>query len=158
MLHYRRATVADAIDLAPRLREADKNEFRAFLGLEPEIVLPFDIVAGQGDTWALVGSEGVIGLFGVQPVDQNPLFGLVWMVTSDDLFKYRREFVKGTPQVLDMLHRKFPLLGNHIDARNTVHVRWLQRLGFVFLRTIPEFGIQRRPFHEFARLRSTECA
>ncbi len=156
MAHYRRATLADAIDLAPRLREADKNEFRAYLGIEPEAALPFDIGNGDGDKWAMIGDDGrVFGLFGVQAVDQHPTFGLVWMVSSDDIWKYRRQFIETTPKVLEMLHRKYPLLGNHIDARNTKHVYWLRRLGFSFLRTIPEFGVQRRPFHEFARLRST---
>lgn len=155
MPHIRRATVADAVDLAPRLREADKNEFRAFLGLEPEVVLPFDIQSGTGETWALIGDhEEVIGLFGVQPVDQHPTFGIVWAVSSPDIFKYRRELIRRTPEMLDMLHRRFPLIGNHIDARNTVHIGWLKRYGFSFLRTIPEFGVERRPFHEFARLRS----
>lgn len=159
LTYIRRATVADAIDLAPRLREADKNEFRAFLGMEPEAVLPFDITQGSGETWAFIGDqEEVVGLFGVQPVDQHPTFGLVWAVSSPDIFKYRRDFFKLTPKVLDMLHQKYPLIGNHIDARNKAHIRWLKRHGFSFLRTIPEFGVERRPFHEFARLRSTECA
>lgn len=150
--------MADAIVLAPRLREADKDEYRAYLGMEPEVALALDIANSTGENWAMIGSDGeVFGLFGIDAVDQHPTFGIVWMLSSPDIFKYRREFIKATSAALEMLHGKFPLIGNHIDARNTVHVRWLKRLGFSFLRTIPEFGVERRPFHEFARLRSPEC-
>ncbi|MDX0455488.1 DUF2833 domain-containing protein [Sinorhizobium medicae] len=150
--------MADAVYLAPRLREADKDEYRAHLGINPEVALPLDIANSSGENWAMIGSDGeVFGLFGVDAVDQHPTFGLVWMVSSDAIYKYRREFIKATHDTLAMLHRKFPLLGNHIDARNTVHIRWLKSLGFSFLRTLPEFGVERRPFHEFARLRTEPC-
>lgn len=159
MAYIRRATVADAIAVAPRLREADKNEIKAYLGFTPEVALPL-MISSPGNTWAMIGDhEEVVGLFGMSPVDQHPYFGIVWMVSSPDIYKYRREFIRRTPEVLAAMHQEFPLLGNHIDARNTAHIRWLKRLGFSFLRTLPEFGVEKRPFHEFARLRSDpECA
>lgn len=159
MITIRRAKVADAISLAPRLRDADRNECRAFLGLEPEVVLPLSV--SQGDyNWAAIDPDGICqGLFGLDPVAGNPHLGIVWMVTSDEMItKHRRELVRMAPTRLARLHTIRPLLGNHIDARNTTHIRWLKRLGFSFLRTHPEFGVEKRPFHEFARLRSSPCA
>lgn len=159
MAHIRRALVADAVTLAPRLREADRNECRAFLGIEPEGVLPLNVNTAE-KAWCFVGDNGEpVGMFGVSPVDQHPYFGIVWMVTTPEITDYRRELIRLAPIWLDRMHSLYPLLGNHVDARNTLHVRWLRRMGFSFLRTLPTFGVERRPFHEFARLRHPdECA
>lgn len=157
MPRIRRAGVADAVALAPRLREADRNECRAFLGLPPEAVLPLSVQTDKA--WTFVDDLGVPqGMFGVSPVDQHPYFGIVWMATSPEIVKHRKALVRLAPQWLAHLHDLYPLLGNHIDARNELHVRWLKRMGFSFLRTLPDFGAERRPFHEFARLRPQPCA
>ena len=154
MVTIRRAKVADAVSLAPRLRVADKNECKAFLGLNPEEVLP-QLVSQNNYVWAAVDQGGeVIGLFGIDPVKGSDHLGICWAVSSDALNSNRRALLKLAPKWIERLHKVRPLIGNHIDARNTVHIRWLKRLGFVFLRTHPEFGHERRPFHEFARLRS----
>ncbi|PBB68144.1 hypothetical protein CK228_13625 [Mesorhizobium sp. WSM4312] len=152
MITIRRAKVADAIFLAPRLRSADRDECKAALGMEPEVVLP--LLVQQGNyVWAGVEPSGeVFGLFGVDP--SGPYMGIVWMVSSPAIMNYRRELIGLTPKWLKRLHKVRPLLGNHIDARNTTHIRWLKRMGFSFLRTHDEFGVEKRPFHEFARLRS----
>ncbi|MER8591833.1 DUF2833 domain-containing protein [Mesorhizobium sp. M1182] len=152
MITIRRAKVSDAISLAPRLRSADRDECKAALGMEPRIVLPLLV---QGDcVWAGVDQHReVFGLFGIDPVKGMDHLGIVWMVTSPDIFKHRRDLLKLAPEWLDRLHHVRPLLGNHIDARNTTHIRWLKRMGFSFLRTHPEYGVEKRPFHEFARLR-----
>lgn len=153
MITIRRAKVADAISLAPRLRSADRDEIKAALGMTPEAALPLFI---QGNyVWAGVDPSGeVFGLFGIDPVHNNPYLGIVWMVTSPAIMAHRRELIRLAPKWLKRLHRVRPLIGNHIDARNTTHIRWLKRMGFSFLRTHPEFGVEKRPFHEFARLRS----
>lgn len=153
MITIRRATEADAVSLAPRLRSADRDEIRATLGMTPEVALP--LFTGGEHVWVAVGPDGVVeGIFGIDPVHNNPHLGIVWMVSSSAIMKYRRELIGLTPKWLKRLHRIRPLIGNHIDARNTTHIRWLKRMGFSFLRTHPEFGVEKRPFHEFARLRS----
>ncbi|PDT45347.1 hypothetical protein CO661_24090 [Sinorhizobium fredii] len=158
MVTIRRAEVADAVSLAPRLREADRQECLANLGIDPKFILPYTVIEG-GPSWAFIDDGGkCIGLFGVDPVDQHPHFGLCWMVTSDDVFKHKKQILRDSPIWLNKLHDLYPLLGNHVDARNAAHVRWLRWLGFSMLRTIPEFGVERRPFIEFAKLRSEPCA
>nr|WP_145994468.1 hypothetical protein [Mesorhizobium loti] len=144
--------MADAVSLAPRLREADRAECWAALGMKPEVVLPMLIQQGNY-AWAAEDADGTVeGLFGVDP--QDKAFGIVWMVTSPAIFKHRKELVKLAPKWLTRLHKVRPLIGNYIDARNTIHVRWLKRLGFSFLKTDHDYGFERRPFHQFARLRS----
>ena len=157
MVIVREARVADAVALAPRLREADRRECLAHTGIVPEFILPHS-VASPGLTWAFEHEGECIGLFGLDVVDRHPDFGIVWMMTSDEVFKHKRQLLRESPVWLDKLHRIYPLLGNHVDARNTVHIRWLKWLGFSMLRVIPEFGPERRPFIEFAKLGTNTCA
>lgn len=157
MINIRRAKVADAVALAPRLRDADRAELKAALGMAPEVSLPI-AVRQSPYVWAAEDEEGAQGLFGLDPVKGYPDFGIVWLVTSDAIWRHRRELQRLTPEWLDTMHGICPLLGNHIDARNTVHIRWLKRMGFSFLQTHERFGVERRPFHEFARLRNQPCA
>ncbi|MGN6552079.1 MAG: hypothetical protein ACTHJ3_19615 [Pararhizobium sp.] len=128
------------------------------LGLEPQVALPLTLETTP-HAWAMIDDDGqCIGLFGVQGVDLHPYFGIVWMCSSPELLRYRRLLLTEAPKWLERLHDLYPLLGNHIDVRNTTHVRWLLRMGFSLLRVVPEIGVERRPFIEFAKLRDTPCA
>lgn len=150
----RRATLADAKYIAPRLREADRRECMARVGLKPDVVLPLTVTL-EKDVWVCCDLEDTpVVIMGVSPVALHPEMGIVWMTSTDEIFKYKMTLMKGTPEILEMFHDKYPLLANHVDARNTVHIKWLKKMGFSMLREMPEFGVERVPFIEFARLRT----
>ena len=158
MTTLRRATIADAVHVAPRLREADKQECMATLGLPPEVALPLSF-ENDNDSWAMVNDAGEpFGLFGVDPIDQHDYFGLIWMVSTPELFSNRKELIRLSPLMIDALHKDHELLGNHVDKRNVSHIRYLKWLGFKMLREIPEHGVEKRPFIEFIKLRNSSCA
>jgi hypothetical protein len=92
---------------------------------------------------------------GVIPVDNVPSTGAVWMLASNEILKHVRYMVKNLPDVIDMLHGHFPLLGNYVDVRNTTHISFIKHCGFSLLRVIPDHGVERRPFIEFAKLRNS---
>lgn len=151
MITFRKATVADAVSLAPRLRDADRQECWAALGMDPRVVLPLS--ATDKHCWAVLDEGTPVALFGVSPVLHVPELGIVWMVTAPLRHRHKAALLRDAPKVLGMLHSICPLLGNHVDARNTTHIRWLRHAGFSFLRVKPTYGVERRPFLEFARLR-----
>lgn len=156
MIELRAATVADATSIAPRLRKEDRAECLAAYGLTPEVLLPLSVNLSETWVFTVKGQPEVI--LGLSPVDQHPTFGIVWMMATPEILKHKREMIKRLPEVLDMLHDRYELLGNHIDARNKVHLQWLRRSGFSLLRLHPKFGVEKRPFYEFARLRPLACA
>lgn len=156
IIEIRKATLADMRGLAPRLREEDRSECLAATGLPPELLLPLSL--SKDEVWVFVINGTPEAVLGLSPVDRHPYFGLVWMLATPEIFNQRRALLRLTPEVLDMLHSRYPLLGNHVDMRNVTHVRWLKRLGFSFLRVHKEFGVSRTPFIEFARLRPKPCA
>lgn len=149
----RPASVADACDVAARLREEDRQEVLAADGLEPSLVLPALVREGRE-----VFAAGIEGgppevLFGCDPVEGTPVLGIIWLVSTPALYRHPKEFVRTSRRIFESYHARYPVLGNYVDARNTDHIRWLQRMGCRMLRRIESFGAQSRPFFEFASVR-----
>lgn len=157
MSTIRPATLADAVSLAPRLRQADLAEIKATTSMPPEAVLKESITDGL-ETYAAEGTDGlVIALFGIARFpNQDPDEAVVWMVGSDDSVRNKTAFVRAAREFLKSAHQRFPLLWNVIDARNVVHIKWLKRFGFTAIRRHERLGVEQRPFIEFIRI-DTSC-
>ena len=151
----RLATVEDAVFIAPILREADRQECIAALGKTPEQFLPGS-VAMSDMTFALCAEDGhCIGLFGVSTVPGfDGIVGSVWMVATNDLLPYARQFLREGAPWIDRLHERCPVLVNFVDARNTVHIRWIEWSGFTLLDTREQYGAAGIPFISFAKVKS----
>lgn len=151
-----RATVEDVTYIAKNLRQADRMECDATLAMPPELALPRAVRDGQR-VWTFHRNDGLpVGVFGADPTP-IPEVGIVWMVSTDEIELHKREFlVESKPYVL-ALNDDFPIITNMVDARNTLHHRWLKWLGFAFLRRIDSWGARSVPFYEFARMKQT-CA
>ena len=149
--YVREYQIGDAEYIGPRLREADRREIAAASGRELLHSLLFG-VAHSEILCTIVGSTGCpVGLFGIAPV--GPICGIVWFLSTDDLVRspMRIQFIREAKAWLKKLHAYRPLLTNILDERNTVHIRLLKWLGFVFInRRI--WGPEDRPFLEFVRL------
>ncbi|WP_438027644.1 hypothetical protein [Sorangium sp. So ce233] len=63
-------------------------------------------------------------------------------------------FLRNSRAWVDKLMDGYQTLWNVVDARNEIHIRWLRWCGFTILRTIENYGVEARRFHEFARMRS----
>lgn len=137
--------------MAPRLREADKAEIAAMTGSYPESALLRGL---EGDVCVTaVSPEGDPFLMaGVRP-SRFPEAGFVWMLGTDAIENFSIPFLRHARGYLDAFHDIYPLLHNYVDARNTVHIRWLKWMGCTFIQTRPRMGVQGRPFHEFVRIR-----
>ena len=146
-----RSSVKSDIDwLAPRLRKADKAEIKAFAGVSPKDALTVSFVASTCRYTAEWEGEPII-MFGAGPVEEG--VGAVWLLGTDMIKKVRVPFLRESKRCLEALHDEYPLLFNYVDARNTLHIRWLKWLGFTFINRHPEFGVARIPFYEFVRIR-----
>ena len=153
MTKVRPALVGDAADLAPRLRESDLQEIQANLGADPLVVLEQGALESK-PFYAVVTDEDIpIALFGVVPDMGDPDVGLVWLLASDELAEHRFFVLRNTRRWLDILQQQYRVLWNHIDARNELHIRWLEWSGFTLLWRVENYGVEQRPFYEFERVR-----
>ena len=152
---WRLATFDDVADVASRLRKADQEEGWATLGRDPALFLSLGYDPSR--TWVLFNAKGEnVALAGVAKTKEDGV-GQVWMVATDLLEKHSIEFLKHTPRFIDMLHEEYPLLFNWVDARNTVHLKWLKWCGFSFIQRHEKWGPLGLPFYTFVRIKSP-CA
>jgi hypothetical protein len=62
------------------------------------------------------------------------------------------EFLRQSRIELKKLQKLYPVLFNYIDARNTVHLKWLLYMGFTVIQKHEVFGYSGLPFYEFVKI------
>ena len=147
-----KTTVEDVVYIAPKLRQADKNECLAATGKAPLSVLYTSLMIGDM-TLTMRSPDGErVGLCGVasSPIDDA---GVVWMCATDDIYQYQMAFLRRSKAALDYLAEDYLLLHNCVDARNTLHIKWLKWMGFTFITKHENYGAEGRLFYEFLRMK-----
>lgn len=151
MAHARPATLEDANQLGPRLREADKLELRLSCGMGPCTALSLSFQNSK-KVYTAVDDEGKpFAMFGV--AGDNPNLGIPWMLGSDGIYKHASQFIEECKGWLDELEEDYELLMNYVHADNTKAIRWLKWMGFTMVRLVPEYGDGKAPFYEFCKVK-----
>lgn len=135
--------------LGARMRQADADEVMAHSGRQPGEALQLGFEHSTACRTGFYKDEPML-MFGASYVDDN--VGMVWMLGSDLITKAWVPVLRQSRGWLQELHDEFDLLFNYVDARNTVHIKWLKWLGFSFINLHPEFGVGRLPFYEIVRI------
>ena len=150
----RESMFQDAEHLSKNLRKADLRELYATFGSDIDVkeVLKQSIdITTNPKTIEVDGKP--IGVFGVVDGKEDiPTLGWVWMVGTDRIGDIKHYFLRNCRHELEKMQDSFEVLCNYVDARNTVHIKWLRWMGFSFLREVPEYGEEKRTFYEFARV------
>lgn len=139
----------DAYSLAPRMREADKAELAAGRGVPPLQAL-LEGVKASSPCFTITNPWKVpLAIFGTVPTADSK-YSIVWMLGSDELHPYKIEFLRRSRKWITRLHElsNSPILGNFVDERNKVHIRWLRWIGCSFVDK-KIMGVEHRPFLEF---------
>ena len=141
------ATIEQAIDLGPRLRQADVQEVKAACGMDAADAL-FEAVknAKRSDAWCKDGK--VIAISGVTDSGVDNATGVVWMLTSDEMEQSPKNFMIDTRGYVQDLLKTYAILFNFVDNRNIKAQRWLKWLGFQLGDPQP-FGVDQLPFRPF---------
>lgn len=137
MLNVREAKHQDVHRMLPRVCPRDVKEAGDLFGVS--ILLAMEESFRQSN-YVRVVTEGskILCMFGLIP--PATLLGDAarpWVVSSADAFRYVREWLK-LPEIYlgEMLARNHTL-ENWADARHTVRLRWLRRLGFTIYEPSP---------------------
>lgn len=151
--YSRVATIADVRQVADNMRQEDIDEVQAQSGMAPRESLLLAYMRSKPCHAMVSRSGAVIGLWGVVPEGDG--VGRIWMLGTDGMVDDsidRKTFLRLSIKYLEELHQQFAVLFNEIDARNTVHLEWLRRMGFTFVRYHSKYGVEGRPFYEFCRM------
>ena len=151
---YHRPTKIDDVSyVSVNMRKEDAAECFAYSGTSPVESL-FECYFLSKPCMTMISRHGrPMGMWGVNRVCDTS--GRVWMLGCKDMLddsRDKREFLRQSRIELKKLHKHFPVLFNYIDARNTVHLRWLKFMGFTIIRKYEKFGYEGLPFYEFVKI------
>lgn len=138
MAYVRASQGEDAYYLAPRLREADKNEIAAASGLDPLAALLVGLITSQPCRTICAADSEPIGIFGVVPDKEDKNVGSVWMMATDRIEEPRNAtpFLRQCRDWVEVMNGMYPTLWNAVDARNELHLKWLKWCGFEFTQEV----------------------
>ena len=145
-------TVEDIDYIAPILRKADKQECLATTGQMPLSILHTALLYGDMTLTLRTPKGERIGICGVAPSPFEKA-GVIWMCATDAIMKHQIAFLRRSKDALDYLGADYDILHNCVDARNTVHMKWLKWMGFHFIKRHEAYGVEKRPFYEFIRIK-----
>ena len=151
----RESMLEDAARMAPNLRTADLRELQACCGpdVSPQEVLEAGIKTSKDPRTLEVDGEPA-AIFGVVDAkEEEPSVCIVWLLGTNKIKDVRSYFLRNCKDVLENIGEPYEVLTNFVDARNTVHVKWLRWMGFTLFREVEDYGAESRTFYEFARIK-----
>ena len=81
--------------------------------------------------------------------------GCIWCIMTDELFenkKYKIQLIRKGREWVDNLLKSYKVLYNFVYAENHAAIKWLEALGFVFIKYHEKYGQHEKPFYEFLRI------
>jgi hypothetical protein len=151
MKGYVRPSTQDDVDyLANNLRPEDREEVLASHGSAQDVLqLGFD---ESDECWTIVvtDTEEIAGMYGVGTLDNG--VGVPWLLTAPALEKVYMPFLRQSKQWVKEINKKYPVLTNAVDEDYKVSIKWLQFVGFTFIKRHETWGVGNKPFLEFVRI------
>lgn len=129
-LTFRHTTLIDLAYVAQNMRQADREEVYAAAGHTPEQALVISIFMSEEAVTAVSPDNTPLVIFGISKQSLLSDKGIPWLLGCDEALRYRREFMRQTPKVLETMLEQYTMLENYVHVKNTISVRWLKRLGF----------------------------
>lgn len=151
MAYVRSSTRADIYVLSPLIKQSDINEVLAATGKDMFSSLYEGFLISTYCRTIVSDCHDPIGMFGVAPSYLNPQTGMVWLLSSDQLFSIRKSFLKQCRLYIDQMLKIYPCLINYVDCRNTQTLRWLRWCGFKINRYYQNFGLKGEDFVEIIK-------
>ena len=138
----KRASRRDCEAVIADIRPADEAELVASDG-DARMAVIKGWLASPSYCWAGYDERGrTLGVFGVYA--ESWYWSCPWLVGTRALESRRREFAALSFRVFPRVRARFPNMRNFVDARNSVSIAWLSKLGFTVERG--PYGLPFIPF------------
>ena len=141
------ADIGHAAFIAENMRKADVEEIWADSHRTPYNALVGGISVSEYPATGLVNGVPIC-MFGVGTSSAIDLHGRPWLLSTPDVEKHSRKFLRLNKSYINLIKEDYSLLYNWVDERNVAAVRWLEWLGFDILPAMP-YGLENMPFHYF---------
>ena len=142
--------------IAEHLRTADRQELETASGVSAEEARSRAWGLSQ-NRWVALVDDLPAFVFGVVNDPARGLAGVIWMVCTDRIARAPRGVLRTSQECLDEIAKHFDLLHNQADCRNTLHLRWIKKLGFTLDDIVQVNGLPFQRFH-LTRKEARPCA
>ena len=153
MAIVRPSILTDVSVVAENMRKEDVDEVRAQTGACPKGGLLYAYFMSKPCLTVVSRHGHLMAMGGVVPEGEN--IGRIWLLGCQSMVDDsidRRWFLRKSKEKLAEMQSLYPLLFNMVDARNEVHVKWIDWLGFTFIKKHLNWGPERQMFYEFVRI------
>ena len=153
MAIVRPSILTDVSVVAENMRKEDVDEVRAQTGACPKGGLLYAYFMSKPCLTVVSRHGHLMAMGGVVPEGEN--IGRIWLLGCQSMVDdsiHRRWFLRKSKEKLAEMQSLYPLLFNMVDARNEVHVKWIDWLGFTFIKKHLNWGPEQQMFYEFVRI------
>jgi hypothetical protein len=133
-----------ALMLLQDLRDADKKEVEASHGMSAQQACL--AAARTPEAKAIFLNGEFCGLFGILDVGDG--VGSPWFLGTNAVLRNRKEFLKASRPIFELLSAPFSYLTNYVHVENKQSQRWIKFLGFTLYEPEP-FGASGELFRPF---------
>ena len=116
MVEVRDARLGDAWYIAMMMRDDDREELKAG-GHAPLDAVVRGLRTSTYCKVAVLDDNPAI-IFGVAPISALSGIGSPWLLGTDDLLKFKRQFIRECNSYVDEMLRYYPTLINYVNTRN----------------------------------------
>lgn len=113
--------------IVPYIRQADVEEIRASVGMDPALAVGFSI-ATSNPGWAVELHGEPVAVFGVRRAGGKE--GVPWLVATDVVEKHPVHFYRISKSIIAEMRERYDFLMNWVHEENRLSVRWLAWAGF----------------------------
>ena len=151
-LRFRTPHVRDLVELATRLRSADRAELEACNHFDALAAVLHSAYRSEM-CWSVRDGDTLLCAFGVCELAGYPNVGTPWLLGTTALTPaHARSLIESPGPYIALMLEAFPRLVNYVHADNAASVRWLRRLGFALDQPAP-FGPNGALFRRFEMTR-----
>jgi len=136
--------------LSPRIRDADKEEVRAFSGVDIGTALDVSMRYSREAYTVLMDEvpEAMFGVFVTNSLCSYGDKGSPWLMASDKFSSASKYIARHSKEWVDRFLQSYAVLDGWVDNRNVVSRRWLKWCGFTLHEPII-FGVEHKLFRKF---------
>lgn len=127
-LYLANASPNDALSIKDSLRFNDARECFIF-GLTPEEALLEPFLDNNSKNYTIFFDDMPIGMCGTNKLEDN--IGSVWMLGTEQITQNKFSFLKGCPDVVDILQDDFESITNYVPVDHYETIQWLSWMGFI---------------------------
>jgi len=137
------------------MRQEDITEALDLGGLSPSEAIRVAVKAScaPGKAYIAYVNKSPEVIFGVAPSGACLGVGHPWLLGTDVISRLPIRFVRESLRYVTEWLQEYPILTHIVDGRNTTHIRWLEHMGFKFIRNWENSGPGRIVARQFVMIK-----